>query len=180
MLPTPPPTAINDGSKLIIAITGANGMVGQGVTEKALADGHKVIALDMGPTSLRSDNKSTTSQPKARGEGERDEKDEKDEKDGEERYKYHQLDATDYDAYHTIVKEEGCTAIIHLAATFNKFGEDGELTSNVHSHVSLHSIQGHYHPYPLLDEWIMISIIYNRRAGGEERYSYPPTYVIHH
>jgi dTDP-4-dehydrorhamnose reductase len=123
MLPTPPPAAINDGSKLIIAITGANGMVGQGVTEKALSDGHKVIALDMGPTSLRSAN-STISEPKARGEEEGG------------RYKYYQLDATDYNAYYTIVKEEGCTAIIHLAATFNKFGEDGELTSNVHSHVS--------------------------------------------
>ena len=107
--PPPPPTT-TDGSKLIIAITGANGMVGQGVTEKALADGHRVIALDMGPASLRK---------------------------GEEgNFKYHQLDATDYEAYHKIVKEEGCTAIIHLAATFNKFGSDGNLTSNVHSNVS--------------------------------------------
>jgi NAD(P)-dependent dehydrogenase (short-subunit alcohol dehydrogenase family) len=142
MLPTPPPTAstnTGDGGKLIIAITGANGMVGQGVTEKALADGHKVIALDIGPTSLRS-AKTTIPEPKARGEGEKDEKDEG------ERYKYYQLDATDYQAYYDIIKEEGCTAIIHLAATFNKFGEDGELTSNVHSHVSPHSI----HPIPFL------------------------------
>jgi NAD(P)-dependent dehydrogenase (short-subunit alcohol dehydrogenase family) len=119
MLPTPPPTATttDDGGKLIIAITGANGMVGQGVTEKALADGHKVIALDMGPTSSRSAIK-------------------QDGKGDEGRYIYYQLDATDYQAYYDIVKEEGCTAIIHLAATFNKFGEDGELTSNVHSHVS--------------------------------------------
>jgi NAD(P)-dependent dehydrogenase (short-subunit alcohol dehydrogenase family) len=148
---------------LIIAITGANGMVGQGVTEKALSDGHKVIALDMGPTSLRSAN-SRIPEPKARGEGERDEKD------GQGRYKYYQLDATDYQAYYDIVKEEGCTAIIHLAATFNKFGEDGELTSNVHSHVSLHSIQGHYHLYPL-NAWIMISITYINSRGEK---SYPP------
>jgi NAD(P)-dependent dehydrogenase (short-subunit alcohol dehydrogenase family) len=130
MSPTPPPTATTntgDGGKLIIAITGANGMVGQGVTEKALADGHKVIALDIGPTSLRSANK-------------------QDGKGDEGRYKYHQLDATDYQAYYDIIKQEGCTAIIHLAATFNKFGEDGELTSNVHSHVSPHSI----HPIPFL------------------------------
>ena len=110
-------TTTGDGGKLIIAITGANGMVGQGVTEKALADGHKVIALDMGPTSSRSANK-------------------QDGKGDEGNYKYHQLDATDYQAYYDIVKSEGCTAIIHLAATFNRFGEDGELTSNVHSHVS--------------------------------------------
>jgi len=104
-------------------------MVGQGVTEKALSDGHKVIALDMGPTSLRSNNSTISSEPKARGEGTK--------KDEEERYRYYQLDATDYQSYYDIVKQEGCTAIIHLAATFNKFGDNGELTSNVHSHVSL-------------------------------------------
>ena len=103
-------------------------MVGQGVTEKALSDGHKVIALDMGPTSLRSNNSTISPEPKARGEGTK--------KDEDEKYKYYQLDATDYEAYHKIVKGEGCTAIIHLAATFNKFGDNGELTSNVHSHVS--------------------------------------------
>jgi dTDP-4-dehydrorhamnose reductase len=133
MSPTPTATT-NEGGKLIIAITGANGMVGQGVTEKALSDGHKVIALDMGPTSLRSNN----SEPKAKNDGQQGKEEEE-----EGRYKYHQLDATDYEAYYKIVKEEGCTAIIHLAATFNKFGDDGELTSNVHSHVSLHSV-----PYP--------------------------------
>jgi hypothetical protein len=90
-------------------------MVGQGVTKKALEDGHTVIALDIGPTP--------TSPIHA-----------KDQEEG--RYKYYQLDATDYEAYYKIVEEEGCTAIIHLAATFNKFGEDGELTSNVPSHVS--------------------------------------------
>jgi hypothetical protein len=162
MLPTPPPTAINDGSKLIIAITGANGMVGQGVTEKALSDGHKVIALDMGPTSLRSAN-STISEPGARGEEEGG------------RYKYYQLDATDYQAYYDIVKEEGCTAIIHLAATFNKFGEDGELTSNVHSHVSPHSIFHITTPYPL-NEWSgsRYASIQQKDWGRAER-SCPPT-----
>lgn len=100
--------------KLVIAITGSNGMVGQGVTRKALSDGHKVIALDMGPVSLL---------------------DLEDDHSG--KYVYQQLDATDYEAYHKTVKEEGCTAIIHLAATFNKFGADGQLTSNVPSHVRL-------------------------------------------
>lgn len=99
-------------------------MVGQGVTEKALADGHRVIALDMGPTSLRK---------------------------GEEgNLKYHQLDATDYEAYYKIVKEEGCTAIIHLAATFNKFGQDGNLTSNVHSNVSPRLVDFTSVPMPLV------------------------------
>jgi len=123
-------------------------MVGKGVTGKALADGHKVIALDMGPTSLRQDNKSTPSQQKGEG----------DEEEG--RYKYHQLDATDYQAYYDIIKSEGCTAIIHLAATFNKFGQDGELTSNVHSHVSPHYIlhnkgSGSYPPTDLVS-WLII------------------------
>jgi nucleoside-diphosphate-sugar epimerase len=113
-------------------------MVGQGVTEKALSDGHKVIALDMGPTSLRSNNSA-----KAKNDGQQGK-----EEDGN--YKYHQLDATDYESYYDIVKEEGCTAIIHLAATVNKFGEDGELTSNVHSHVSLHPFfMRKYDKYPI-------------------------------
>jgi len=135
------PTTTGDGGKLVIAITGANGMVGQGVTEKALSEGHKVIALDMGPTSLRSNN-STIS------EGEGNDGQQRKEKEAEGRYEYHQLDATDYEAYHKIVKEEGCTAIIHLAATFNKFGDNGELTSNVHSHVSL--LVPPYQPNPFL------------------------------
>jgi hypothetical protein len=125
-------------------------MVGQGVTEKALSDGHKVIALDMGPTSLRSHN----SEQKAWNDGQQGK---------EGNYKYHQLDATDYESYYNIVKEEGCTAIIHLAATFNKFGEDGELTSNVHSHVSLHFI-----PYPL--EYNLPS--YRTGDSGDEDISY--------
>ena len=109
-------------------------MVGQGVTEKALSDGHKVIALDMGPTSLRSNDSTISPEPKA-GEG-IEGTDGKDGKGEEGNYKYYQLDATDYQSYYDIVKGEGCTAIIHLAATFNKFGDNGELTSNVHSHVS--------------------------------------------
>jgi len=94
-------------------------MVGQGVVLKALAEGHKVIGLDIGPKSIISaeDLASSTSSG--------------------EPYKYHQLDATDYEAYYKIVKDEGCNAIIHLAATFNKFGDDGELLTNVHSHVRL-------------------------------------------
>ena len=93
-------------------------MVGQGVVLKALVEGHKVIGLDIGPKSIISaeDLASSTS--------------------SEERYKYHQLDATDYEAYYKIIKDEGCNAIIHLAATFNRFGDDGEFLTHVSSHVS--------------------------------------------
>jgi nucleoside-diphosphate-sugar epimerase len=129
---SPTATTSTDGNgRLIIAITGANGMVGQGVTEKAINDGHRVIALDIGPDSFRANSNPTIhteAKPKSEGEGENGEKE-------EGKYKYYQLDATDYEAYYKIIKEEGCTAIIHLAATFNKFGEDGELVSNVPSHV---------------------------------------------
>jgi hypothetical protein len=90
-------------------------MVGQGVVLKALSDGHKVIGLDIGPDSLIS----------------------ADDLGSAEAYVYHQLDATDYSAYYKIIKDEGCNAIIHLAATFNKFGDDGELLTHVPSHVRL-------------------------------------------
>lgn len=96
---------------LVIAITGANGLVGQGVTRQALSEGHTVLALDIpgkGAEAFANDDK----------------------------YRYHQLDATDYDRYYTLVKEGGCTAIVHLAATFNKFDEHGKWLSNVPSHVS--------------------------------------------
>lgn len=96
---------------LIIAITGANGLVGQGVTRAALTAGHTVVALDIPAQGV-------------------------DAFANEEGYKYHQLDATDYDRYYALVKEGGCTAIVHLAATFNKFNDKGEWLSNVPSHVS--------------------------------------------
>lgn len=115
-------------------------MVGQGVTEKALSDGHRVIALDMGPISLRSDSTIQSNQSPTSTTGNK--------KEEGDQYEYYQLDATDYEQYYKIVKEEGCTAIIHLAATFNKFGEDGELTSNVPSHVRLFLY--HHHPVPAL------------------------------
>lgn len=98
---------------LTIAITGANGLVGQGVTRAALKEGHTVVALDI---------------PSQGAEAFINEKG----------YSYHQLDATDYDRYLTLVKEGGCTAIVHLAATFNKFNDKGEWLSNIPSHVSHH------------------------------------------
>jgi hypothetical protein len=103
-------------------------MVGQGVVLKALSEGHKVIGLDIGPSSLIPTSDLASYSP-----SESDAGGEK----GKGGYKYHQLDATDYSAYHKIIKDEGCNAIIHLAATFNKFGDDGELLTHVPSHVRL-------------------------------------------
>jgi len=115
-------------------------MVGQGVVLKALVEGHKVIGLDIGPKSIISaeDLASSTS--------------------SEERYKYHQLDATDYEAYYKIIKDEGCNAIIHLAATFNKFGDDGELLTNVHSHVRLFLLT--FTPSPLLSSSFRSTLLF--------------------
>lgn len=96
---------------LVIAITGANGLVGQGVTRQALSEGHSVVALDIPAQGAEAFA-------------------------NEDKYTYHQLDATDYDRYCRLVKEGGCTAIVHLAATFNKFNDKGEWLSNVPSHVS--------------------------------------------
>jgi nucleoside-diphosphate-sugar epimerase len=133
---------------LTIAITGSNGMVGLGVTAKALEDGHRVIALDISqdphpsmavsPGRAEGEDWAEGRDGERRGEG-------RGEGRGEEagargggggKYKYYQLDATDYEAYLKIIKEEGVNAIIHLAATFNRFGQDGEYLTNVHSHVS--------------------------------------------
>jgi nucleoside-diphosphate-sugar epimerase len=117
---------------LTIAITGSNGMVGLGVTAKALEDGHRVIALDISQTPHPA---MAVSPGRAEGEGWAEGRD-GERKGGGGKYKYYQLDATDYQAYLKIIKEEGVNAIIHLAATFNRFGQDGEYLTNVHSHVS--------------------------------------------
>lgn len=97
---------------LVIAITGANGLVGQGLTRAALDQGHSVVALDI-PTNGAEAFKS---EPKTK-------------------YIYHQLDATDFDRYLALVKDSKCTAVVHLAATFNKFDDNGVWMSNVPSHV---------------------------------------------
>ena len=99
---------------LVIAITGANGLVGQGVTRAALDQGHSVVALDIptqGADAFKSEDKA--------------------------KYTYHQLDATDFDRYLSLVRDNKCTAIVHLAATFNKFDDKGQWLSNVPSHVRL-------------------------------------------
>jgi len=126
---------------LTIAITGSNGMVGLGVTSKALEGGHRVIALDISQTphpsmisTSRESGRAEGEGPVGGGDGER--RGEEADAGGGGKYKYHQLDATDYQAYLKIIKEEGVNAIIHLAATFNRFGQDGEYLTNVHSHVS--------------------------------------------
>jgi len=94
---------------LTIAITGANGLVGQGVTSAALLAGHSVIALDVGPESTH---------PEAL------------------KVKYHSLDATDFEAYLGILKQEEVDAVVHLAAVYNKFDKDGKYLTHVPSHVS--------------------------------------------
>lgn len=96
-------------------------MVGQGVTQSALEAGHRVIALDIGPES-------TYPEGGGKGQGE-----------GSHNLKYHALDATDFEAYLKILKDEGVDSIIHLAATFNKFDENGQYLSHVPSNVGFSS-----------------------------------------
>jgi nucleoside-diphosphate-sugar epimerase len=92
-------------------------MVGQGVTQSALEAGHKVIALDIGPESTYPSTPASS-----RG-----------------NLKYYSLDATDFEAYLKILKDEGVDSIIHLAATFNKFDENGQYLSHVPSNVGFSS-----------------------------------------
>ncbi len=93
---------------LTIAITGAAGHVGAEVALQAIQAGHSVIALDI-PVEGKIP--------------------------AQERYQYIQLDASDYDAFKSAVKE--CDALVHLAAVFNTHdGQGGILGKEVQEHVS--------------------------------------------
>ncbi|ORX37019.1 hypothetical protein BD324DRAFT_600634 [Kockovaella imperatae] len=89
---------------LKIAVTGGAGHVGTGVVKLALAQGHSVVAIDIGPRGKL--------EPQAR-------------------YEYKQVDVVDLQAYKAAV--DGCNAIIHLAAAlFKKVKrEDGSMTINL-------------------------------------------------
>lgn len=80
---------------LTIAVTGAGGTIGQGVTLAALKEGHSVVAIDKSPSGqeleLHEDQKN--------------------------RFEYRSADLTNYDAFKTALK--GCNAIVHLAAVYN-------------------------------------------------------------
>lgn len=77
-------------SPLKIAVTGAAGLVGTGVVQKCLDEGHNVLALDQPKTS-----------PLA----------------ARANYQYQQLDATNFEAFKAAL--DGCDALIHLAAVYN-------------------------------------------------------------
>jgi UDP-glucose 4-epimerase len=97
-------------TKLIIALTGANGQIGSGIIQHALDEGHTVVALDKAPESKF---------------GKRD------------GYTYKSVELTDYDAF--LEAARGCDALIHLAATYslqNPKDPDGPLLRSVPDHVS--------------------------------------------
>lgn len=76
---------------LTIAITGANGVIGRGVVAHALAEGHKVVGIDIAPKPLC-------------------------DADGE-RYSYKSVDLTKEAEFRKAL--EGCDALIHLAAVYS-------------------------------------------------------------
>lgn len=75
-----------------ICITGAAGHVGKVVSRAALAKGHRVFGVDLPANSGVS---------------------------GNDKYNYKQLDVRDDTALKTAMKEQGCDAMIHLAAVLN-------------------------------------------------------------
>lgn len=92
---------------LKIAITGGDGLIGTAVISHALFEGHTVVALDRSPKPR---------EPHA------------------ERYTYHSVDLTDYEAFKTAV--EGCDSIVHLAAIYNKHDGKGNSIDEGPQHVS--------------------------------------------
>ncbi|OXC68839.1 hypothetical protein AYX13_02443 [Cryptococcus neoformans] len=75
-----------------ICITGAAGHVGKAVSRAALAKGHRVFGVDLQASSGVSES---------------------------DKYNYKQLDVRDDSALKTAMKEQGCDAMIHLAAALN-------------------------------------------------------------
>lgn len=75
-----------------ICITGAAGHVGKVVSRAALAKGHRVFGVDLQASSGVSES---------------------------DKYNYKQLDVRDDSALKTAMKEQGCDAMIHLAAALN-------------------------------------------------------------
>ena len=89
-------------SSFRIAVTGGAGHVGSAVVQAALEDGHTVVALDI-PASGPTP--------------------------AQDRYTYRPVDLTDYDAFRSAV--EGCDALVHLAAIFNRHNGPGTPTEIV-------------------------------------------------
>ncbi|BEI91359.1 uncharacterized protein CcaverHIS019_0401790 [Cutaneotrichosporon cavernicola] len=111
-------------SKLTIAITGANGVIGRGVVSHALAEGHNVVAVDIAPEP----------HPNAGGEG----------------YTFKSVDMMKEADFRKAI--EGCDALIHLAAVYslqNPTDPDGpllryvpeETVHNVNSTMSWNALQ---------------------------------------
>ena len=78
-----------------IAVTGGAGLVGSAVVQQALSDGHTVVAIDLPPIGKIS---------------------------AQDRYTYASADLTDFDAF--LASAKGCDAVIHLAALYNRPGQE--------------------------------------------------------
>ena len=95
-------------TKLKIGIIGAAGLVGTGVCEAALEQGHAVVALDRPVAGKIQPRKG---------------------------YEYRQLDALDYTALKLALK--GCDALVHLGAVFNHHDDEGRILDDLFpQHVS--------------------------------------------
>lgn len=123
--------------KYSIALTGALGLVGCGITAQALADGHRIIALDIRP--------SDSDEQLLGGLGETTPDDiairRKAIKAHPGRHKYIQCDLTKYEHTKAIIQQESCDAVIHLAAVYSKKDENGVYVSGPSQDVS---IQGNH------------------------------------
>lgn len=95
---------------LKIAITGGDGHVGTALVHLALSDGHTVVALDRSPDP-------SFQPPMLQG----------------DLYTYKRLDLLDYPAFKAAV--QGCDALVHLAAIYNKHDGHGNLSEEAPQHV---------------------------------------------
>lgn len=118
---------------LKIAITGALGLLGSGITTAALSSGHSVLALD-----IREDGEMLN----GFGETTQEDIDIRQRaidavKDKEGQFTYKKVDLMDYERTKEVIREAGCDALIHLAAVYAKKDADGNYLAGPGQEVSL-------------------------------------------
>jgi nucleoside-diphosphate-sugar epimerase len=122
-----------------IALTGALGLVGCGITALGLSQGHRIVALDIRPSDadeqlLGGLGETTPADIALRREAI--------DQAEEGQYRYFQCDLTKFEEAKEIVKREGCDAVIHLAAVYSKKDQDGNYVSGPGQDVSLAFMSG--------------------------------------
>ena len=116
-----------------IALTGALGLVGCGITAYALPRGHRIVALD-----IRS---SDADDQLLNGLGETTQADVALRRAAIDaaapgQYEYQQCDLRDFQRTREVIKQAGCDAVIHLAAVYAKKDENGVYVSGPSQDVS--------------------------------------------